>query len=111
MAGQIQLEEYNQNKLYNHYKDKVIDGVKKLFVKDHYNIETNISEKRNLKNYLYKELFASKECEVQDFIDKSIRGVLGDETVDIVDLKSMQYKYRDINNYYYSAANYERVEW
>ena len=29
----------------------------------------------------------------------------------IVNLKDLQTKYRDINNYYYSAANYEKVEW
>jgi len=44
------------------------------------------------------------------FLNKKLRGALGDENIDIVDLRTMQTKYRDINNYYYSSANYEEVQ-
>ena len=81
-------------------------------MQEHFAIKTNYNETEALQAYLYTDLYSTslKDCELYDFVDKSIRGALGDENIDIVDLKTMQVKYRDINNYYYSAANYEEVQ-
>ena len=59
---------------------------------------------------MLKETLCTKNCETIDFLNKKLRGALTDENIDIVNLKTMQTKYRDINNYYYSAATYEKVE-
>ena len=55
-------------------------------------------------------MYKTDNCEVIKFLNKKLRGALGDENIEIVDLNTMQTKYRDINNYYYSSATYEKVE-
>lgn len=111
MAGQQQIFDYNQENLLNKYNSCLMKQVDLWYINDKFAIKTEYKEEKALQHYLLKEMFTTKNCEVIDFLNKKLRGALGDENIDIVDLKTMQTKYRDINNYYYSAANYEKVEW
>ena len=111
MAGQENIFEYDKQTLFNKHNKSLINQVDLWYINDKFAIKTEYKEEKALQDYLLKEMYSTKNCEVIDFLNKKLRGALGDENIDIVDLKTMQTKYRDINNYYYSAANYEKVEW
>ena len=87
-----------------------MNQVELWYINDKFAVKTEYKKKKALQDYLLKEMYSTKNCEVIDFLNKKLRGALGDENIDIVNLKTMQTKYRDINNYYYSAATYEKVE-
>ena len=110
MAGQDNIFSNDQQALFNKYNDSLINQVDLWYINDKFAVKTEYKEEKALKDYLLKEMFATKNCEIIDFLNKKLRGALGDENIDIVNLKTMQTKYRDINNYYYSAATYEKVE-
>lgn len=111
MAGQHNIFDNNQENLFNKHNKSLMNQVDLWYINDKFAIKTEYKEEKALHEYLLKEMYKTDDCEVIDFLNKKLRGALGDEDIDIVSLKTMQTKYRDINNYYYSAANYERVEW
>jgi len=111
MAGQHQIYNTNRNTLFNKHNKLLMNQVDLEYLSDKFAVKTEYKETDLIHNYLLKELYETKNCEVLDFLNKKLNGALGDENIDIVNLKSMQIKYRDINNYYYTAANYEKVEW
>lgn len=110
MAGRDNLFNNDQQTLFNKYNDSLINQVDLWYISDKFAIKTEYQEEKALQDYLLKEMFETKNCEIITFLNKKLRGALGDENIDIVNLKTMQTKYRDINNYYYSAATYEKVE-
>ncbi len=109
MAGQHSIKDFNKNKLFNDYNNKLMCQVDKQYTSDKFATKKTVSELELIQNYLLKQVYETKNCEVIDFLNKKLRGALGDENIDIVNLQTMQTKYRDINNYYYTA-NYEKVE-
>lgn len=111
MAGQGNIFKNNRQTLFNKHNKSLMNQVELWYINDKFAIETEYKEEKALHEYLLKEMYKTDNCEVIDFLNKKLRGALGDENIDIVNLKTMQTKYRDINNYYYSAANYEKVEW
>lgn len=111
MAGQQNIFEYDKQTLFNKHNKSLIKQVELWYINDKFAIKTEYKEEKTLQDYLLKEMYSTKNCEVIDFLNKKLRGALGDENIDIVNLKTMQTKYRDINNYYYTAANYEKIEW
>ena len=112
MAGQVQIKDYNALTLLDKYQKKLECQVKNWYMQEHFAVKTNYNETEALQAYLYIDLYTNSlsNCELYKFVDKGIRGALGDENINIVDLKTMQTKYRDINNYFYTAANYEEVQ-
>lgn len=110
MAGRDNIFKNDRQTLFNKHNDSLINQVDLWYINDKFAIKTEYKEEKALQDYLLKEMFATKNCETIDFLNKKLRGALGDENIDIVNLKTMQTKYRDINNYYYSAATYEKVE-
>lgn len=111
MAGQHNIFDNNQENLFNKHNKSLMNQVDLWYINDKFAIKTEYKEEKALHEYLLKEMYKTDDCEVIDFLNKKLRGALGDEDIDIVSLKTMQTKYRDINNYYYSAANYEDVQW
>ena len=111
MAGRDNIFKNDRQTLFNKHNKSLINQVDLWYINDKFAIKTEYKEEKALQDYLLKEMFATKNCEIIDFLNKKLRDALGDENIDIVNLKTMQTKYRDINNYYYSAANYEKVEW
>jgi hypothetical protein len=111
MAGQQSLKKYDREHLYNQYKKSLKKQVDLWYIEDKFAIKTDFNENKALSSYLLSEAYSAKNCETIKFIERKIRGALGDEEVKIVDLESLQTTYGDTYNYYYSAANYEKVEW
>ena len=111
MAGRDNIFKNDRQTLFNKHNDSLINQVDLWYINDKFTIKTEYKEEKALQDYLLKKMFAAKNCEIIDFLNKKLRGALGDENIDIVNLKTMQTKYRDINNYYYTAANYEKIEW
>lgn len=111
MAGQQNIFYNNQENLFNEHNKMLMNQVDLWYMEDKFAVKTKYNKNKTLLSYLFKEVYKTDNCELIKFINKKLRGALGDENIDIVDLKTMQTKYRDINNYYYTASNYEKVEW
>ena len=111
MAGQHNIKENNQQNLFNKHNGLLMKQLDLWYIQDKFAIKTEYKETETVYNYLLKELYKTDNCEVIDFLNKKLNGALTEENVDLVNLQSLQIKYRDINNYYYTSANYEKVEW
>ena len=111
MAGQGNIFKNNRQTLFNKHNKSLMNQVELWYINDKFAIETEYKEEKALHEYLLKEMYKTDNCEVIDFLNKKLRGALGDENIDIVDLKTMQTKYRDINNYYYTAPVWTNTEW
>lgn len=112
MSGQRQLNIYDQSSLYENFAKELNTQTDCYYLFEKFRIGKDIDESKTLHAYLYKSMLQNNNCEVAKFIDKQIRGALTDENVDVVDLKTMQTKYRDINNYYYTQPfQWENASW
>lgn len=107
MAGRDNLFNNDRQTLFNKHNDSLINQVDLWYINDKFAIKTEYKEEKALQDYLLKELYKNDDCEITDFLNKKLRGALGDENIDIVNLKTMQTKYRDINNYYYTAPTWQ----
>ena len=110
MSGKQNQFENNQETLFNKHNKLLMNDVDLWYINDKFAIKTEYNENTAMYNYLMKDLYQNGDCELIKFLNRKLRGVLEDEDINIVDLKTMQLKHRDINNYYYTAANYEEVE-
>lgn len=110
MAGKQNQFENNQETLFNKHNKLLMNDVDLWYINDKFAIKTEYNENIAMYNYLMKELYQTSDCELIKFLNKKLRGALGDENIKIVNLHNMETQYSDINNYYYTAANYEEVE-
>ncbi len=111
MAGQQNIFDNNQENLFNKHNKALMNQVDLWYINDKFAIKTEYDEGKTIHNYLLKEMYKTENCELIHFLNKKLNGALGDENVDIVNLKSMQIKYRDINNYYYTAPTWTESAW
>jgi hypothetical protein len=112
MGGQRQLYDYDQESLYINFAEEELKQADSYYLFEKFRIGKGMDEAKTLHAYLYKNMLYNPNCEVAKFIDKQIRGALTDENVDVVDLKTMQTKYRDINNYYYTQPfEWDTASW
>lgn len=109
MAGQVQIKQHNQESLFNKYNNELMNQVKLRYMEDRFALKTKHNEAKTLEAFLFKELYETEDCEVKKFLNKKFRGAL-EKNIKIIDLKSLQTEYRDITNYFFTAANYETVE-
>lgn len=81
------------------------------YLEDNFILETKYNRHKFLHAQLYKEALCTDDCEVLNWVDKKIRGALECEDIQVVDLKSLQTKKRDItiNNYY--NQYWSTIEW
>lgn len=111
MAGQDNIFKNDKQTLFKKHNKSLMNQVELWYINDKFAVKTEYKEEKALQDYLLKEMYSTKNCEVIDFLNKKLRGALGDENIDIVNLKTMQTKYRDINNYYYTAPVWTNTEW
>ena len=83
------------------------------YLEKHFKLSTKYNKDKFLYAQLYQEILCTDDCEILNWVDKKVRGALENEDIEIVELKSLQTKKRDItiNNYYNNEALYELVEW
>lgn len=112
MAGQIQIETLDQQSLYENFAQEELKQADNYYLFEKFRIGKGMNETKTLHSYLYKNMLCNDNCEITKFIDKQLRGALTDENIEVVDLKTMQTKYRDINNYYYTQPfSWENANW
>lgn len=112
MAGRDNIFKNDKETLFNKHNKSLIHQVDLWYISDKFAIETEYKEKKALQDYLLKEMYSTKNCEVIDFLNKKLRGALGDENIKIVKLPELETQYSDINNYYYTAPVWqEDVSW
>ena len=107
MSGQVQLKKYDQESLYDYHSEKLLKQADLYYMQNKFALKTEYDELKTIHSYLLQDILCTDECEIINFLNKKLRGALGDENIDIVDLKTMQTKYRDINNYYVN----EKFSW
>lgn len=102
MSGQIQIEALDQQSLYWQFYKEELKQADDYLLFEKFRVGNGADKIKTKHASLYKNMLCNDNCEIVKFIDKQLRGALTDENIDIVDLKTMQTKYRDINNYYYT---------
>lgn len=113
MAGQVQIKTLDRESIYQEKSKDLLKQADLYFLKEKFAIETEYNELKTIHSYLIKEILCTEECEIINFLNKKLRGALGDENIKIAELKTLQTKYRDINNYYYTQpfSWEDNVEW
>lgn len=112
MSGQIQIETLDQQSLYWQFYNEELKQADNYFLFEKFRIGDGADKIKTKHASLYKNMLRNDNCEINKFVYKQLRGALTDENVDIVDLKTMQTKYRDINNYYYNQPfSWETTNW
>ena len=97
------------------YLEKSQETLKKqadlFYLEEHFKIDSNYNKQKFLHSQLYNEILCTDDCEVLNWADKKIRGALEDSDIQIVELKSLQTKKRDItiNNYY--NQDWKTIDW
>lgn len=91
--GQQNLFDYNQEALFKKHSKNLMNQVELWYINDKFAIETDYKEEKALHDYLLQDMYKTNNCELRKFLDKKLRGALGDENIDLVDLKSMQITY------------------
>ena len=81
------------------------------YLEEIFMLETKYNKDKFLHAQLYKDILCTDDCEVLNWVDRKIRGALKCTDIEIVDLKSLQTKKRDItiNNYY--NQDWSTIEW
>lgn len=110
MSGQVQILEINKDSLFEKFSNTLLKQADLLYLKEKFAIQSEYSQSKAFHAYLMQEVLCTDDCEIIAFLNKKLRGALKDENIEIVNLPELKTKYRDINNYYYTAANYETVE-
>ena len=110
MSGQVQILEINKDSLFEKFSNTLLKQADLLYLKEKFAIQSEYSQSKAFHAYLMQEVLCTDDCEIITFLNKKLRGALKDENIEIVNLPELKTKYRDINNYYYTAANYETVE-
>ena len=110
MSGQIQILEINKDSLFEKFSNALLKQADLLYLKEKFAIQSEYSQSKAFHAYLMQEVMCTDDCEIIKFLNKKLRGALKDENIEIVNLPELKTKYRDINNYYYTVANYETVE-
>ena len=113
MAGQLQIKKYNREAILQESSKNLLEQADLYYLKEKFAIKTKYDELKTIHNFMLKETLCTKNCEIKNFLNKKLRGALTEDNIDIVDLKTLQTKYRDINNYYYSEpfSWEEEVKW
>ena len=83
MAGRDNIYDTNQRTLFNKHNKSLMNQVELWYINDKFAIETEYKEEKALHEYLLKEMYKTDDCEVIDFLNKKLRGALGDENIDI----------------------------
>ena len=82
------------------------------YLEEIFMLETKYNKDKFLHAQLYKDILCTDDCEVLNWVDKKIRGALECEDIEVVDLKSLQTKKRDITiNNYYNTEWKSPLEW
>jgi hypothetical protein len=114
MAGQQQIKRYDRETLLEKHSKKVLREADLYFAEKHFKIQSEYSRDKFLHSTLIKDIMCEDNCEIINFLNKKLRGALGDENIEIVDLKTAQTRYQDINNYYItnnSQGTWSKTDW
>ena len=112
MAGQQQTVDYNRESLIQLHDKNIMQESKTYYNDKYYKVKPVYNGDKFLHSLLLSKALCNEDCELKKFLDKRLRGALGDENIEIVSLKTMQTKYRDINNYYSESFEWEdEVKW
>ena len=112
MSGQVQILEINKDSLFEKFSNTLLKQADLLYLKEKFAIQSEYNQSKAFHAYLMQEVLCTDDCEIITFLNKKLRGALGDENIEIVNLPELKTKYRDINNYYTYNQNWTpKVEW
>lgn len=96
MAGQQNQFEINQETLFNKHNKMLMNDVDLWYINDKFSIKTEYNENTTIYNYLMKNLYTTTDCETINIINRT---------------QSVPSTPRCMDNYYYTAPNYEDIQW
>lgn len=112
MAGQQQTVDYNRESLIQLHNKIIMQESNSYYNNKYYKVNPVYDGGKFLHSLLLSEALCKDDCELKKFLDKRLRGALGDENIEIAELMTVQTKYRDINNYYSSDFEWQdEVKW
>ena len=121
MSGKQQIKEYDRTALLEKHNKRFLREADLSFAEKHFKIQSNYNRDNFLHSLIMGEILCEDSCEIKKFLDKKLRGALGDENIVVADLRTIQTKYQDINNYYItnnstqndcgSGHNWEETTW
>lgn len=110
--GVLQVNEITQESLLDRFKKDSLKQADKIYTYSHFRIGDKSNEYKTKALILLLDVMSNDNCEVTKFLNKKLRGALTDDNIEIADLKTVQTKYRDINNYYIGKPLlWEKSEW
>ena len=112
MAGQQQIKTLDKEAIFQKNAKNLLRQADLYYLEKKFALETEYDELKAIHSFLLKDIFCTNNCEIINFLNKKLRGALSDENIEIAELKTLQTKYRDINNYYYTQPHtWEEVDW
>ena len=96
----IQINKITQQSLLDKIEKTSLREADKMYIFNHFRLGEKINDKKINALMLITTVLRNDNCEVTEFLDKKLRGALTENNIEIADLKTVQTKYRDINNYY-----------
>ena len=109
----IEIKKYNRLSMLQEHESSLLKQADAWYLQKHFRIEKGFNQSSMMKSLILKEVLGNTNCGVVNFLNKKIRGALGDENLQIADLNTLETQYRDINNYYYNTTNneWDLTEW
>lgn len=99
----IQITQYNIDSILDKHYDILLEQADELYLKKHFRIQSSYNEDTVLNSILIKGALSNNNSSVVKFMNKKIRGVLGNDNIQVVDLMTLQTSKRDITNNYYTV--------
>lgn len=114
--GQQEIEKLTHEEYYSRSEKELLRQADLYYINKKFAVETEFDKYKLRHAQLYQKLLCTDNCEVIKWVNKKIRGALDNSNITIVDIPTMQTKYRDINitNIYNTSVNdlwENTVEW
>lgn len=109
--GQESIYHNSQDTLLYKHNKSLLNQVELCYIQNKFAIKNDYNEYKALHDFLLIDIYKTKNSEVVEFLNKKLNGCLGKGTIEVVDLKTLQLKNKELNKYYYVQPTWKKSEW